>query len=91
MACFIKHFREFSNLSLSNQSVAEVLMEREQYTDKSCISRVSHARSIIKAGRAKDALMIASAANVHGRIAEQAKVLANELYATQSIQWILQR
>ena len=80
MSCFIKYFREFSNLSLSNQSVAEMLMERETYTDKSCISRVGHARSIIRAGRARDALlMIANAANVSGHTAEQARALADGL------------
>ena len=82
MSCFIKYFRELSNLSLSNQSVGEMLMERETYTDKSCISRVSKARSIIRAGRDRDALlMIANAANVSGHTAEQARALADGLGA----------
>ena len=82
MVCFIKYFRELSNLSLSNQSVAEMLMEREMYTDKSCISRVSHARSIIRAGRARDALlMIAGSDNVSRCTAEKAKAQADGLGA----------
>ncbi len=80
MACFVKYFGEFANNALPNRAVAEILLEREGYTEKSCRSRVSHARSIIKAGRAADALlMIAGASNVSRHTAERAKALADGL------------
>ena len=79
MTCFIKYFREFSNWSLSNQAVAEVLMEHEPYTEKSCKSRVTHARSIIGAGRTEDALLMIANANVPHWVSEQAKEFAKEL------------
>ena len=80
MACFVKHFGEFANLSLPNQAVVKILLERESYTESSCANRVSKARSIIKAGRALDALLlIAAASKMDYRTTQQAKALANEL------------
>lgn len=80
MACFVKYFGEFANLSLPNQTVAEILREREGYTPGSCSGRVSTSRSIIRAGRARDALlMIANAGNVSRHTAEQARALADGL------------
>ena len=80
MACFVKYFDELSNQSLPNSAVVKILEEREPYTEKSRKSRVSHARSIIKTGRAQDALLlIAAASKADYRIAEQAKTLADVL------------
>ena len=80
MACFVKYFGEFANNALPNPAVVEILRERESYTPASCANRVSKARSIIKAGRARDALlMIANAGNASKHTAEQAKALANGL------------
>lgn len=56
--CFVTFFEEFWDLTLSNEDVAEKIGKRRGYTEKSCRSRTSHARSIIKAGRAKDALNV---------------------------------
>ena len=63
--CFVTFFNEFYDCSLSNEDVAiQIKEERGHYTEKSCQSRTSHARSIIKAGRALDALdMIRSSAS----------------------------
>ena len=57
---FVKYFHLFSDFSRSNEEVVAVIKSEMDYTDKSCKSRTSHARSIIKAGRARDALIIIS-------------------------------
>lgn len=80
MACFVKYFDELANPSLPNRTVIQILREREPYTEKSCQSRVGHARSIIQAGRALDALLlIAAASKMDYRTAQQAKALADDL------------
>ena len=60
MECFVTYYRRFADFSRSNEEVAAVIKSEMDYTDKSCKSRTSHARSIIKAGRARDALIIIS-------------------------------
>ena len=58
-ACFVNYFPEFSNLTLSDESVARILVEREGWDEAAALNfRVRGARHIIKAGRAKDALML---------------------------------
>ena len=55
--CFIAYFEQFNDHRLSNREIAEQIQkERSNYTWKSCLSRTSHARSIIRYGRARDAL-----------------------------------
>ena len=56
--CFIAYFNQFSNPQLTNQEIAELMKKERGYTSKACQSRTSHARSIIRAGRAKDAMEI---------------------------------
>ena len=48
---FVAYFTEFCDRSRSNEDVAAQIEEERGYTDKSCRSRTSHARSIIGAGR----------------------------------------
>ena len=55
-ACFVEFYDQFNNPQLPNREVAILLEEERQCTWKSCLSRTSHARSIIREGRAKDAL-----------------------------------
>ena len=75
MGCFVRYFGEFA--TNSPKDMAAILAASEPYTERSCRSRVSHARRIIKSGRAPDALpMIANATNVDSRTREQAKALA---------------
>ena len=54
--CFVTYFELFDNSQLSNQEVSKQIQTDRGYTWKSCLSRTSHARSIIRAGRARDAL-----------------------------------
>ena len=77
MACFVTYFRNFGDFSLPNEDLAELIRTERGYTEKACRSRISHARSIIKAGRAKDAFaMIANAKNVKPEIREIASRMA---------------
>lgn len=53
---FVEYFSLFANSRLSNQQVADRLPN--EYTDKSRLSRTSHARRIIREGLAPEALRI---------------------------------
>lgn len=72
---FVEYFREFSDESLSNQEVADLLPY--DYTLKSRLSRTSHARAIIRQGLAKDALaLIAQSTRVDPAAAAAAAALS---------------
>ena len=77
--CFVKYFQQFIDSSLSNTDVAEKMQEEEGYTWKACNSRTSHARSIIKSGRAMDALDIIRGSNAETRVRERAVEIADSL------------
>lgn len=77
--CFVTYFCKFADMSLSNEQIAEILMRDTDYTEKSCRSRTSHARRIIREGRANDALMDISISRVPADIAAKAKRLAAKL------------
>ena len=77
-ACFVKHFDLFANLSLPPRKTAELLKRKEPgYT--TCHSRASSARSICRAGRAKDALINISSSRVPPDVSERARNLASKL------------
>ena len=77
MECFVAYFREFDDTSLSIEDVAEILVRNKGYKEKASPTRVSNARRIIKAGRAKDALMdISASSGVPPEVAAKAKRLA---------------
>ena len=54
---FVNYFDKFSDLSSSRRYIAKTL-EEDGYAKKSSRTKVSNARSIFGAGRAKDALAI---------------------------------
>ena len=59
MTCFVRYFRLFADPSLSNADVTSRLVKREGWAPISTLHRrVRGARSIIDAGRARDALMV---------------------------------
>ena len=75
--CFVTYFCKFDDTSLSIEDVAEILVRNKGYKEKASPTRVSNARRIIKAGRAKDALMIISASpRMSSEIVAKAKRLA---------------
>ena len=83
--CFVKYFQQFIDGSLSNTDVAEKMQEEEGYTWKACNSRTSHARSIIKAGRAIDALDMIKGSKAETRVRERAAEIADSLRGSRRI------
>ncbi len=55
-SCFVKYFDKFNSNNIDRSEIIETLKRETDYTDHSCESRASHARSIIKSGFAVDAL-----------------------------------
>ena len=53
---FVAYFEQFNDPQVTNKAVASLLFDECSFTWKSCQSRTSHARSIIREGRAIDAL-----------------------------------
>lgn len=64
-ACFVRHYDLFADRRMDRVDAADHLMKAESFTPLACATRVSHARAIIDAGRARDALWnIAQSARV---------------------------
>ena len=78
--CFIAFFKEFCNFQISNEDLAARIKRKRGYTDQSCRSRTSHARSIIKEGRAADALQLISL-STDPRVTARTRQRANVLIA----------
>lgn len=55
-SCFVRFFGEFSSSSIAREDVIEKLRLETDYTETSCVTRATHARSIVNAGLAKTAL-----------------------------------
>lgn len=75
-ACFVKFFYEFSSGAISREEIVEKLRSETNYTEGSCISRTGHARAIIKAGLAKEALKIV-ASSESPRVSEETRKQAH--------------
>ncbi len=79
MGCFVNYFEKFRDLSISNQEVAEILQEEMGYKVPASHSRTSTARSIIKAGRAIDALDLIAGSNAAPTVRDRAARIATSL------------
>ena len=77
--CFVDYFHRFSDWSLTNQDISEILQEEMGYMEKASLTRVSGALRIIKAGRAIDALEIVRGSRAEARIRERAAEIADNL------------
>jgi len=76
-SCFVEYFEMFTNSSISNEDLIDILMKNESYMESGAKTRVSQSRRIIKSGRAKDALKIISSSNkVPDAISNKARELA---------------
>ncbi|HCG8023164.1 TPA: hypothetical protein NJ909_000119 [Vibrio parahaemolyticus] len=62
MSCFTNYFDVFAS-NLPREEVVERLKRENPFTEKSCNSRTSHARSIIANGYAKEALVRVAMSN----------------------------
>lgn len=79
-ACFIRYYRELTASNLTNDQVVSLLRSETTYTEQSCVSRVSHARAIIQAGVASQALaLVVEAKRVAPEIKQQARVYLKEI------------
>lgn len=73
---FVRYYREFADLSLSNQDVASMLPS--EYTLKSRNSRTSKARRIFREGLEENALnLISDSERVDAETSNRARVLLN--------------
>ena len=73
--CFVTYFRQFCDLSLSNEDVAALIEEAERHTTKTCRTRTNGARRIIRAGRGRDALTIIANSRADARTRQEAAML----------------
>ena len=79
-ACFVNHFAELSDLSLSDEAVAQILAERGKWDEFATLSfRVRGARRIIEAGRDQDALRLIAASPKMRELKSRALALLDAL------------
>ena len=79
-ACFVNYFTKLSDLSLSDEAVARILVEREGWDEAPTLHfRVRGARRIIRAGRAQDALKLIAASPRMRELESRALLLLQSL------------
>lgn len=76
MACFVRYFQQFSDESMNNEDLIELLMRTENYMESGCRTRVTQARRIIASERALDALQIVASS---GRVPDEVSTTASSL------------
>ena len=76
-SCFVKYFALFASWA-DGANVVEVLKSQNSFTENSCRSRTSHARSIIRAGMTKTALQKVISSN-SPRVSEATRAKAAEI------------
>ena len=76
-ACFVNNFEYFADEGFSREELIELLSKEEPLS--TWPSRISNARRIIRAGKARDALMICSGAGVPKPVRDRARRL-HDLY-----------
>jgi uncharacterized protein YeeX (DUF496 family) len=78
--CFVSYFEYFFDLSCSNHEIASIIQIERKYTHKSCSSRTSKARSIIKNNMTKEALqIIIESVKTDYKIRDKARVLLDNI------------
>ena len=78
MACFIKYYHEFCDLSLSTDDIAQLMIDnRETWTTK--LDRAYTGRRIVQSGRIEDALTRIIGSNASVQTRRQAEKYLNEL------------
>lgn len=75
--CFVRYFCRFSDESVSQHELFDLLIQENGYKEPATRSRVSNARRIIGAGRAKDALNLI----LRSKVDEKTKAEAARLRA----------
>ena len=78
-ACFVKYYEHADDPALPQR-----IRDAEPYTRKSCQSRASHLRSIIKHGRGKDALAIIANSKADPETRKRAAALLAQVWPRPS-------
>ncbi|MGK9175410.1 hypothetical protein KXR87_19680 [Yokenella regensburgei] len=80
MECFVKYFHHFADPNLSSADIIEQMHSREGYTEKSCLSRLSKARKVIRDGLTIEALtLIAGSGRIQDSVRNDARKLISFL------------
>jgi hypothetical protein len=58
MECFVNYYHHFADSNLPSAYIIEQMHSREGYTEKSCRSRLSKARKVIRDGLSIEALAL---------------------------------
>lgn len=82
-SCFVKYFDLFSSETISREDIIDTLRIETEYTEKSCISRTSHAQSIIRAGLGNKALSIIIGSD-SPKVSTETRAKASELMSKHS-------
>jgi len=80
----VKYFKLFASETIDRADIIETLKSETPYTEKSCISRTSHAKGIIRAGLGREALEIVIRSE-SSRVSTETRVRAKELINTFNI------
>lgn len=81
-SCFVKYFSLFASESVDRTGIIEVLKSETAYSEKSCASRASHARSIIRAGlgiKALESVVDSESTQISDETRKDARDLINSM------------
>lgn len=84
MSCFVKYYSFSSSKNIDRTDMIERIKSENKYTEKSCISRVGHALSVISFGRGVDALNLVVSSN-SSRISRETRELASHHISTFNV------
>lgn len=80
MECFVNYYHHFADSNLSSADIIEQMHSREGYTEKSCRSRLSKARKVIRDGLSSEALtLIADSERIQDSVRRDALKLISDL------------
>lgn len=80
MECFVNYYHRFADSNLSSADIMEQMHSREGYTEKSCRSRLSKARKVIRDGLSIEALtLIADSGRIQDSVRNDALKLISVL------------
>ncbi|WP_259470202.1 DUF6998 domain-containing protein [Serratia plymuthica] len=80
MECFVNYYHHFADSNLSSAYIIEQMHSREGYTEKSCRSRLSKARKVIRDGLSIEALtLIADSGRIQDSVRSDALKLIRVL------------
>ncbi|MGL5456364.1 MAG: DUF6998 domain-containing protein [Citrobacter telavivensis] len=80
MECFVNYYHRFADSNLSSADIIEQMHSREGYTEKSCRTRLSKARKVIRDGLSIEALtLVADSGRIQDSVRNDALKLISVL------------